>query len=88
MPSVLDTGYVLSYNTDQFKRTPYPAPPGSIIEWKRNGRRGSLKARILAYDTTRPTLVKVAQLSHDLTRVVSDRKVWISKYSVLKVLEW
>lgn len=77
-------GNVFSYNKDQFKLTEYPCKAGDILTWKRNGQRGSVKARILGWDKSRPGYVQVQNLDADGN--IIPRKVWIKIRSVLRVL--
>lgn len=72
-----DKGFVFSYNNDQFRRTEYPAKAGDIVDWKRNGARGSVKSRVIGFSHEKPDHVLV---------MVGDKKRWIKKNSVLSVI--
>lgn len=70
-------GFVFSYNNDQFRRTEYPAKAGDVLDWKRNGQRGSVRSMVVGFSTQKPDSVLV---------MVGDKKRWIKKSSVLMVI--
>lgn len=78
------SGFVFSCNNDPYKLTEFHCKAGDTLTWKRNGQRGSVKARIVGWDSTRPGFVQVQNL--DSEGKVNPRKVWIKIRSVLRVL--
>ena len=70
-------GFVFSYNNDQFRRTEYPAKAGDTLDWKRNGQRGSVKSTVIGFSAQKPDSVLV---------MVGDKKRWIKKSNVLRVI--
>jgi len=84
MKNLEENGEVFSYNPNQFKRTPFAAKTGDNIEWKRNGQRGSIKAKIIGWHTDKPDYVFIQNEWSNAAE--KQRPVWIKKNSVLRVL--
>lgn len=83
---LVDEGFVLSYNNDSNKRTPFNVKKGDRLEWKRNGVRGGVNALVIGFSEQRPHHVFVENWFWDWSQPVKDRgKVWIKKRSVLRV---
>lgn len=70
-------GVVFSYNNDQFRHTEYPAKEGDVLDWKRNGQRGSVKSVVVGFSAQKPDSVLV---------FVGGKRRWIKKRSVIRVL--
>lgn len=76
-------GFVYSYNNDPHKRTIYPARQGDKIEWKRNGSRGHVNAKVIGYSEERHDYVLVENWLPNWQAPYTVRAtVWIKKSSV------
>lgn len=78
-------GTVYSYNNDQYRRTAFDVEAGDRLEWKRNGSRGSVNAKVIGFSDSRPDKVCIQNYLPDW-RATYGFKVWISKRSVLRVI--
>ncbi|MCA6431874.1 MAG: hypothetical protein IM613_20780 [Cytophagales bacterium] len=83
---LLESGTVLSYNNDQWKRTPFQVCAGDKLEWKRNGARGHVNAVVVGFSDQRPDHVFVENWKFDWSSPCEHKpRVWIKKRNVLRV---
>lgn len=85
---IIDNKWVWSYNENPNKRSKYQVNEGAKIEWKRNGSRGSVNAKIIGFSDEKTSHVFIENWLPDWSRPYSEHaRVWIKKKSVLIVIE-
>lgn len=83
-----DRGTLMTYNADPYKRTPIDACIGDKIQWKRNGQRGHVNAKILGFNEQKPNHVFVENWAYDWSSPYYERgRVWIKVNSVIKKID-
>lgn len=80
-------GNVFSYNNDQFRQTSYNVRKGDKIQWKRDGSKGCVNAKIIGFSIKKPDYVLIENWRKDwASPTESKSKVWIKKKNVLRVI--
>lgn len=92
--------YVLSYNNNSSELTPYFAPPGTKIQYRKTRPAKSvysplvgwiskvaLNAKIVEYDEQRPEWVKVQRWEYSWGLPIKSGYRWIKKSSILMILK-